>query len=78
MRDIQAGEELCHDYAMARSLTYELKCRCGSNLCRGIVTGEDWKRKDLQSRYGDYFSSYLLRKIKLLGSGRGDGAVSHF
>jgi len=65
MRDIHGGEELCHDYAMARSLKYELKCRCGSPLCRGIVTGEDWKIKGLQERYGGYFSSYLLKKMTM-------------
>jgi SET domain-containing protein len=68
MRDVHSGEELCHDYAMARSLKYALKCLCGSSICRGIVTGEDWKRKDLQKRYGDYFSSCLLKKIKMLNS----------
>jgi hypothetical protein len=68
MRDVHAGKELCHDYAMARSLEYELKCECGSSMCRGIVTGEDWKRKDLQKRYGDYFSSYLLKKIRIPNS----------
>jgi len=68
MREVHAGEELCHDYAMARSLPYELRCQCGSDICRGIITGEDWKRKDLQERYGDYFSSYLLKKIQMLNS----------
>ena len=64
MRDIAAGEELCHDYAMERSDDYLLECRCGSPLCRGKVSGGDWKLPELQQRYGDYFSIYLLRKIK--------------
>jgi SET domain-containing protein len=64
MRDIAAGEELCHDYAMERSDDYRLDCHCGSPLCRGKVSGEDWKLPELQARYGDYFSIYLLRKIK--------------
>lgn len=63
MRDIEAGEELCHDYAMERTDDYSLDCRCGSKLCRGKVTGEDWKNPELQQRYGTYFSSYILRKI---------------
>jgi SET domain-containing protein len=66
MRNVNAGEELCHDYAMERTLKYELKCLCGSDMCRGTVTSEDWKREDLQKRYGNYFSSYILRKIELL------------
>lgn len=64
MRDIAAGEELCHDYAMERSDDYSLDCRCGSPLCRGKVSGEDWKLPELQARYGDYFSIYLQRKFQ--------------
>lgn len=66
MRDIEPGEELCHDYAMERTDDYSLACRCGSEYCRGKITGEDWKRPDLQERYGDRFSSYILQKIKAL------------
>lgn len=63
MRTIEAGEELCHDYSMERSDDYTLDCRCGSPLCRGKITGKDWMLPELQQRYGDYFSIYLLRKI---------------
>jgi SET domain-containing protein len=64
MRDIEPGEELCHDYAMERTDDYSLECHCGSEYCRGKITGDDWKRSDLQERYGDRFSSYILEKIK--------------
>ena len=30
---------------------------------RKHVTGNDWKRPDLQQRYAGWFSSYLARKI---------------
>jgi SET domain-containing protein len=63
MRDIDVGEELCHDYSMERSDDYFLECRCGSPLCRQQVTGDDWKSPELQARYGQYFSIYLLNKI---------------
>ncbi len=63
MRDIEAGEELCHDYAMERSDDYFLECRCGSPLCRNQITGDDWKLPELQARYGRYFSIYILNKI---------------
>ena len=66
MRAIKADEELCHDYSMERSDDYSLDCRCGSSLCRGKVTGNDWQLPDLQQRYGDYFSTYLLNKIQKL------------
>jgi hypothetical protein len=64
LRDISAGEELCHDYAMERSDDYELDCHCGSPLCRGKVTGQDWKLPALQQRYGDYFSIYIRNKFE--------------
>jgi SET domain-containing protein len=64
MRDIAAGEELCHDYAMECSDGYTLDCRCGSSLCRGKVSGDDWKLPELQQRYGDYFSIYIRNKIQ--------------
>ncbi len=63
MRDIEVGEELCHDYSMERSDDYFLECHCSSPLCRHQVTGDDWKLPELQSRYGRYFSIYLLNKI---------------
>ena len=64
MRDIKAGEELCHDYSMERSDDYALDCHCGSALCRGKVTGQDWKLPELQQRYGDYFSIYIRNKFQ--------------
>jgi hypothetical protein len=64
LRDIAAGEEISYDYAMSDSSRYdEFACRCGSPVCRGAVTGEDWKLPDLRERYRDYFSPYLQRLI---------------
>lgn len=63
IRDIAPGEELCHDYSMERSDDYHLQCDCGSDLCRGKVTGDDWKLPELQNRYRGYFSLYLENKI---------------
>jgi SET domain-containing protein len=64
LRDIRAGEELCHDYAMERSDDYALDCHCGSTLCRGKVSGSDWKLPELQQRYRGYFSLYIENKIE--------------
>jgi hypothetical protein len=64
-RNIKKGEELTADYATWVSRSYwKMKCNCGSPLCRGIVTGNDWKRKDVQRRYKYHFSPYLKRKIR--------------
>jgi hypothetical protein len=64
MRDIAAGEELTHDWATTDDDRYEMPCNCGAAGCRGIITGQDWRRPELQERYRGYFSWYLQRKIE--------------
>jgi hypothetical protein len=67
MRDIAAGEEICFDYAMTDSSDYdEFTCCCGTALCRGQITGQDWQRPELQTRYRGYFSPYLQKRIATL------------
>jgi hypothetical protein len=63
MRDIRAGEELTHDWAMTDDDDYSVDCKCGALNCRKILTGKDWQRPDLQSRYAGYFSAYLAGRI---------------
>lgn len=65
MRDIRAGEELTHDWAMTDDDTYRMQCHCGASTCRKIITGHDWRRKDLQEKYGRYMSWYLLEKMRV-------------
>ena len=64
MRDIAAGEELTHDWAMTDDDDYELECRCGAAECRRSITGQDWRRAELQARYEGYMSWYLVEQIK--------------
>lgn len=64
MRDVAAGEELTLDYATIDHDTPPLTCQCGATACRGIVTGQDWQRPDLQQKYGHHFSWYLLEKMR--------------
>ena len=63
MRHIRAGEELTHDWATTDNNDYSVECTCGAPNCRKIVTGKDWQRADLQTRYASYFSAYLADKI---------------
>lgn len=63
IRDINRGEELTVDYAFIDNEDYSFNCTCGSPNCRKVVTGFDWKRKDLQEKYYDYFAQYLKDKI---------------
>jgi SET domain-containing protein len=64
MTAIDPGEEICFDYAMCDADDYdEFVCECASPICRGLVTGADWKRPELQARYAGYFSAYLAKRI---------------
>jgi SET domain-containing protein len=64
LRDIRAGEELTHDWATTDDDVYEMECKCGAETCRKIITGQDWRRKDLQQKYAGYLSWYLMEKIR--------------
>jgi uncharacterized protein len=64
MRDIEAGEELTHDWATTDDDTYEMECKCGVPTCRKVITGQDWQRKELQEKYAGYMSWFLVEKIR--------------
>jgi hypothetical protein len=64
---ILPGDEVTIDYAMCDGSPYdEFDCECGSSLCRGRVTGEDWRNPTLWERYAGHFSPYIERRIKAL------------
>ena len=62
-RPVQAGEELTIDYATFTVLPWRMECSCGAASCRGVVTGEDWRRPDLQERYAGRFSPFINARI---------------
>lgn len=64
LRDIAADEELTHDWATTDDDDYEMECKCGAQTCRKIITGQDWRREDLQQKYAGYMSWYLMEKIR--------------
>lgn len=73
IRDIDLGDEVCFDYAMTDSTSYdEFECQCGAANCRRQVTGDDWMLPGLQERYRGYFSTYLQKRIERLNT-----AVAH-
>ena len=75
-RDIAPGEELTLDYAMFESdeaWIARFACRCTSALCRGVLTGKDWRRDDLQARYCGGFSPFLCARMEKLRSRKEGG-----
>jgi uncharacterized protein len=63
MRDIQPGEELTTDYALFDDSDESMQCTCGTAACRSVIDGRDWRRPELQRKYGPYFSSYLSHRF---------------
>jgi SET domain-containing protein len=65
-RDILPGEEVTADYALweaNENYVSKWSCKCGSSKCRGRVTGQDWRRPDLQKMYQGHFSPLINKKI---------------
>lgn len=63
--DINCGEEVTIDYATLSSVhdDYAMLCTCQSEMCRTVVTNDDWQLPELQSRYGDHWVPGLLRRV---------------
>jgi uncharacterized protein len=71
-RDIESGEEVTVDYALFTTQSnwmLDNRCHCRSPHCRRIITGDDWRREEIQERYRNHFSPFLNRRIKSLREG---------
>ena len=65
MHNIDAGEELTHDWATTDNFEdFSMECNCGENNCRRIITGKDWMKKDLQEKYKNYFAWHIQKEIE--------------
>ncbi len=62
--DVPADTELTIDYATHTGVSaWSMPCACGSAVCRGVVTGEDWRRPELRAAYGAHWTPPLLARI---------------
>jgi uncharacterized protein len=67
--DIFPGEEITVDYSLFSVIAtwaLDLPCQCGSPVCRHTVTGNDWRRPDMQERYRGHFSPFINARIAKL------------
>ena len=72
MRTIRCGEELCWDYAYAETNPkFRMRCRCGTDGCRGVVTGKDWRNLMADTSKLRYFSAELLKLVESVTTGAG-------
>ncbi|KAA3665523.1 MAG: SET domain-containing protein [Chloroflexi bacterium] len=61
-RAINIGDEITIDYGlfeMREDFISSWTCQCGTENCRGHVTGNDWKVPQLQQRYAGHFSPLI-------------------
>ncbi len=58
MREIKEGEELTIDYGMVCNQDYQMNCMCGTDNCRKVITGQDYKLPEVQ-KHGKYLSAYV-------------------
>jgi uncharacterized protein len=62
---VSSGDELMNDYATSTmEPDFAMECFCGSLLCRGVITGDDWRRPELRERYGQHWIPALLTRIR--------------
>jgi uncharacterized protein len=64
-RDIRAGDEVTIDYGTnSGAPSFSMPCNCGSVFCRHEISSEDWRRPELQGRYGDHWVPALWERIQ--------------
>ena len=64
-RAVRAGEEATIDYGTHSGAPgFTMPCRCGSDLCRGVITSDDWQRPDLRARYDGHWVPALEALIR--------------
>ena len=64
-RDVREGEELTYDYGTEDwSISPPFECKCGSRECRGVLQGMEWRKEELQQKYGTHFQDHLRTAIE--------------
>ncbi|GAB4524702.1 MAG: hypothetical protein OHK0046_39780 [Anaerolineae bacterium] len=64
-RDIAPGEEITYDYATTEIvIPFEMKCYCGTLLCRGMITHNDYLDPVWQARFGEHLPQHTLKAIR--------------
>jgi uncharacterized protein len=64
-RAVQVSEELTIDYGTQSGASgLSMTCRCGSALCRGVISSDDWRVPALQERYRKHWVPALESRIE--------------
>jgi hypothetical protein len=66
-RDLAPGDEATLDYATHTAVeSWSMPCACSTALCRGVITGADWRLAGLQARYAGHWTPLLQARIDAL------------
>lgn len=66
IRDIRRGEELSYDYGLVESNPrFSMRCNCGSENCRYVITGNDWSNESFTRRNHDHMHPHLRRLVSI-------------
>jgi len=69
-KPIRAGEEITLDYAtFCNEIMEPFSCNCGTNECRGLIKGTDYRSGLVKEKYGEHVSDYIKRKWEESNSG---------
>jgi SET domain-containing protein len=64
-RDIEPGDEVTIDYGTQSGAPgFSMACDCAADLCRGVVTSDDWKLAHLQAIYAGHWVPALEERIR--------------
>jgi len=78
-RDINEGEEVAYDYSTSDiTLNYKMKCLCGSNSCRGLVTNKDYLNHDFQTKYANHLPSHVVEAIRRYQTDEADPRIKNY
>jgi hypothetical protein len=66
-RLVRKGDELTYDYGLAESNPrFRMECRCEAEVCRRVITGNDWK----DPRFQEENLAYMLPRLRRIADGR--------
>lgn len=64
-RNIQRDEELTLDYAplISGRENWKMVCNCSQDICRKIITGDDWKDPEIAKKLWQEWLPFIQREI---------------
>lgn len=62
IRPIKKGEEITFDYAMNNIDEWKMKCKCGSENCRKIISAFNALDDKTKKKYSNYVIDYIREK----------------